>query len=506
MRNDAIMALFADELEKDDTPAIPEPMDIVAWAEENFYIIETKEPIVLHDIQKVVLREFFRRGEDGRFIYRTGLYSTIKKSGKTTIAALVMQWAAEQWGDYGEIYHMGNKRDQAKERAFKIAKRSIELSKKKRGTNDWDTGTLTMTHHETGSFIKALPLNAAGEAGGNQRLTTWTESHGYIYDEHEKMWAELQPVPTQRLSFQLMESYAGYEGKSNLLKSVWERALAGERIHDEYPIYAVPEEGLIAYIDIGIEARRMPWQDEAYYIEMEASYLPHEFLRIHLNEWVTSHSSLVDIALWDRLKTDDRPALPSRTDVVIAVDASVSGDCTALSIVTYDIINDITIELETYAWSPPKGGKIDYADTLTPIMDYAFETYRVIGVAYDEYQMHNYMTEYKKGTPYRRRKNFFYAFPQTSERLKSDTDLERRIRQSQILHSGDEVVRQHLKNADSKASGDKAIRIVKRHIKLKIDAVIALSMASWRIYTLLQGKPQRKKRNKQRRRKVVEYD
>ncbi len=485
-----------------DEVTIPDPGDIVDWAEENFYIIEGKKLIVLQDVQRCVLREFFRRGEDGRFIYRTGLYSTIKKSGKTTIAALVMQWAAERWGDYGEIYHMGNKREQAKERAFKIAKRSVQMSHNK---NDWDVASLSLTHLPTKSVIQALPVNAAGESGGNQRLTTWTEAHGYVYEENERMWTELQPVPTQPLSFRFVESYAGYEGESNLLKSLWDRALEdGKRIHDEYPIYAIEDEGLIAYIDTGVRARRMPWQTPSYYVQAEADELAHEFRRIHLNLWINSQDALVNIALWDRLMTEDTPELPGRTDVVISVDASVSGDCTALAIVTYDTINDITIELETHIFEPPQGGKIDYDETLRPVMDYAFEFYNVIGVAYDEYQMHNFMTEYKKNTKYRHRKEFFYAFPQTSERLKSDTDLLRRIRQGQLLHSGNQTVRQHIKNADGKASGDKAIRIVKRHPKKKIDAIIAISMGCWRIYCLLQGKPP--KNRKPRRRKVVYRD
>ncbi len=485
----------------EETDTIPDPMDVVDWAEDNFYIIEGKRKIVLHDIQKIVLREFFRRGEDGRFIYRTGLYSTIKKSGKTTVAALVMQWAAEQWGDYGEIFHLGNKREQAQKRAFKIAKRSIEMSHNK---NDWEIASLSLTHLPTKSVIQALPVNAAGESGGNQRLTTWTEAHGYVYEENERMWTELQPIPTQFFSFRFLESYAGYEGESNLLKTIWDRALErGHRIHPDFPIYAVPEEGLIAYIDDGIAARRMPWQTPDYYIKAEAEEMPHEYLRIHHNKWVTSQNPLVDIGLWDRLATDDRPALPGRTDVVISVDASVSGDCTSLAIVSYDPVNDIVTELETYVWEPPADGKIDYDETVKPIMDYAFSTYRVIGVAYDEYQMHNFMTEYKKTTRFRHRKDFFYAFPQTSERLKSDTDLLRRIRQENLQHSGDETLRQHIKNADSKASGDKAIRIVKRHTKLKIDAVIALSMASWRIYQLFQSKTTH---NPHRRAKVTYRD
>lgn len=512
-----LAADWLDELFAEETNGPIDVPDIVDWAEANFYIIETKRPIQLEPVQKAVLREFFRRDpETGRFIYRTGLYSTIKKSGKTTVAALVMQWATETWGDYGEIYHMGNKLKQAQQRAFKIAKRSIELSPNE---NDWEINATTLTHKPTQSVIAALPVNAAGEAGSNNRLVTVTEAHGYIYEESERMWTEMQPVPTQPLSFRFVESYAGYEGESNLLKTLWDRALEkGLRIHEDYPIYAIPDEGFIAYIDTGVEARRLPWQTADYYRQAEAEELPHEFQRLHLNQWVTSQIALVNIALWDRLEIDNRLQMmkslsmygegfreglsPSGIDVVIGVDASVSGDCTALSVVAYlpdavgarrdvpDLPSDTIIELETYIWQPPKDGKIDYAETLKPALDDIDRRYRVLGVAYDEYQMHNFMTEYQKTSQHRYKEDFFYPFPQGAERVRADTALLNRIRHEQILHSGNATVRQHIQNADGKAVGESAIRIVKRDNTRHIDAVVALSMAAWRMYHLFTSTPQ----------------
>ena len=161
---------------------IPDLPPIDEWAEDNFFIVETKRPIVLQPVQRTVLKEFTRRRDDGRFLYATLLYSTIKKSGKTTIGGLYQRWACETWGDYGECYHMGNKLGQAMERAFRLTKISIELGGA-RYMKDWDISKTRLTHIPTNSFIKALPVNAAGEAGGNQRLTTWTELHGYKYDE-----------------------------------------------------------------------------------------------------------------------------------------------------------------------------------------------------------------------------------------------------------------------------------------------------------------------------------
>lgn len=468
----------------DDDAAIP---DIVEWAESRFYVAKGTT-IQLQPVQKAVLREFFRM-EGRRFVYTDGLYSTIKKSGKTTIAALVCQWACETWGEMKEIYHMGNKLGQAQARAFKIVTRSIMWSPFR---DEWEITATKLTHLPTNSFIQALPVNAAGEAGGHQCLTTWTEFHGYIYEENNRMWEELQPIPTEPLSFRFVESYAGYEGESMLLWQMWQRAMKGRRVHEEYPIYAT-DDGLIAYIDQGVDARRMPWQTPEYYAKAEASSLPHEFRRIHLNEWVSSQNALINVALWDRLRADVLDGInPRMTDVVLAADASVSGDCTALAVIGWR--DGYVVEYETFIWEPPTGGRLDYGQTIEPAIRAAFDRWRVIGVAYDPYQLHDMMTRLKKEfAPHDddadARDKFFYAFPQGGERLEADTQLMTRIRQGKLWHSGNDAVRQHLQNADGKAVGDKTVRIVKRGSNMPVDAIVAISMGAKRIRDLMEGQP-----------------
>ncbi len=117
-----------------------------------------------------------------------------------------------------------------------------------------------MTHLASGSIIEALPISAAGEAGGNPSLTVWTELWGFQYEEALLMWDELKPVPTRPLSQRFVDTYAGYEGESLLLKGIWDRVLSGKRLHDELPVYGDEATGWIGYIDTGDEARRMPWQ------------------------------------------------------------------------------------------------------------------------------------------------------------------------------------------------------------------------------------------------------
>ena len=68
--------------------------DIVKWAESRhgFYVRETKEPIVLTDIQKRILRHALQPDSDGHMSCETVLYSCPKKSGKSTMGAQVALW------------------------------------------------------------------------------------------------------------------------------------------------------------------------------------------------------------------------------------------------------------------------------------------------------------------------------------------------------------------------------------------------------------------------------
>ncbi len=127
---------------------------------------------------------------------------------------------------------------------------------------------------------------------------------------------------------------------------------------------------------------------------------------------------------------------------------------------------------------PPKDGKMDYERTLKPALEAMFRRYGVVCVAYDQHQLHHFMTQFSKdytAIP-------FYAFGQGPERLKADTALLYRINQRRLRHSGNPELRQHIQNADAKEElNGAAIRIVKRKAGKKIDGTVALSMAAYQI-------------------------
>lgn len=273
-------------------------VDICDWGERHFYIPFNASPITIPLHQKAILRYFFTRNSRGRFPFQNLIYSTCKKSGKSTIAGLIARYFAETQTRYGEIYTTGNDLEQAKDRSYKEVVRSIELTPGFDQSHDrlpgrWRVNKLSMRCLLTGSLIKAIAVDAKGEAGGQPALTIWTELWGAENIEAKRFWDEMTPIPTVPDSLRLVETYAGYDGESELLRGLYDVGMEGHQLTngelaravcrpgvegEEYedflhawfecdgdpdavvPMWVNETASLAMYWDSGMNSRRMPWQ------------------------------------------------------------------------------------------------------------------------------------------------------------------------------------------------------------------------------------------------------
>ena len=103
------------------------PTDPADWIETHFYIPELHGPIVLADYQRRCLREALRKDASGNFVYSTIVWSDIKKSAKSTIAAAVANYVAWHTA-WGNIYMVANDLQQADSRVGYYARRAVELN------------------------------------------------------------------------------------------------------------------------------------------------------------------------------------------------------------------------------------------------------------------------------------------------------------------------------------------------------------------------------------------
>lgn len=527
-----VMRVYAKQIaSQEEKRALLKSMDPIDWMEQNFYLPSTEKPIEMFIWQKGILRLALER-QDGRFKWTTVLYGTCKKSAKTTAAAAVARWTAETQTRYGSILCCGNDFKQAKDRAFKEAKFSIELTPgylHGRGVlpGRWDVHQTYMQCHLTGSKIEPIPVDARGEAGGHPCLSLWTELWAATSEESKRFWGEMTHDPTQPDSVRWVETYAGYDGESELLYNLYESVILkgrqltnheyatrasrdkdGERYEDFLgafvelngqpdalvPIYQNDEGGIFGYWDTGVQAHRFPWQDERYYREEEATLTPKAFRRLHYNEWVGAESDFVPIELWDRCYDPDLPDLAPDVIVdghrtrgepgVMALDAAVTGDCFAAVFVSrHPKDHKIPAIRKVKIWTPADfpDGRIDL-DEVERWIRVVCSAYNVAQIAYDPYQLEEMMQRLN-----RERVAWCQEFTQGHDRLEADRGLYNRVMQGTVAHAGEQgpdgwrmnqTLRQHILNANAKVQKDEdsKMRIIKKSANRKIDAAVASSM------------------------------
>lgn len=502
-QTDAIQTLAA-YLKRASEP--PEPPNISDWAEANFYIPTDLGPsklIKLQPHQRIILELFFNPkyaiALNSPPNFQTLVYSTIKKSGKTAIAAVVARWITETWGSHSEVFALANDLEQARGRIYQAALTSIELDPRYRRQHrgipsQWRIIERQATHIPSSSTLKAVSADYKGEAGSNPVATLWSELWGYESESSIRLWEELTPVPTRPRSIRYVETYAGYEGESAILNELEDRIKKdGIRLtrtqlinlgldwpfpDEELPLYYHPPTRTFAYWDTGLAARRMPWQTPNYYQTQEGELRPSAYRRLHLNERVSNSETFIQKEWWERLASQTITSPPPRTPIVVAADASVTGDCTALVAVSRDPApgkSDQVVQRLCRVWHPTAANPLDYSATIEPTLREWCKQYNVVQIAYDAYQLHDLMTRLRNdGIAWTR------SFSQNAERSIADKQLFDLIRDARIHHAGDPTLAEHLYNCGAKVpAGDNSrLRLVKKAARSKIDAAVALSMAA----------------------------
>jgi phage terminase large subunit-like protein len=127
-------------------------------------------------------------------------------------------------------------------------------------------------------------------------------------------------------------------------------------------------------------------------------------------------------------------------------------------------------------WQPAKGELLDFEPIENELRRLCSE-FSILEVAYDPHQLHDMAMRLNK-----LQFALFKEFKQGEDRLKADKGLQDLIINRHISHDRNPLLRQHIDNSNAKTEpGEKkGIRLVKRSEKHKIDAAVALSMATAR--------------------------
>src|SRR5215468_4679985 len=127
-------------------------------------------------------------------------------------------------GQYAEGYCVANDLEQAQGRVFLAIKRIVESSPELRAIARVFSDRVEFPI--TGASIAALASDYAGAAGSNPTISSFDELWGYTSESARRLWDEMVPVPTRKVSCRLVTTYAGFEGESELLQELYKRGTA----------------------------------------------------------------------------------------------------------------------------------------------------------------------------------------------------------------------------------------------------------------------------------------
>ncbi len=426
---------------------------------------ETNEPFVVYPAERTFLETALTLIPEGTAPYPELVYSAPKKSGKTTLAAVVVLYVVRVLGGrFAEGYCVANDFDQAQGRVFQQCVRIIEASPLLRGTAKVTADTITFP--DTGATITALPADYAGAAGANPSITVFDELWGYVSESASRLWDEMVPVPTRNVSVRLTVTYAGFEGESTLLEELHDRGVAGEEIAPR--LFRSPD--LLCFWSHDLVA---PWQTEEWVEQMRRTLRASAFTRMILNRFTAGESGFVELDWWDGcVDTEVRPVVAYHDlPVWVGIDASVKRDASALVAVTWDAATR-RVRLVAHAiFRPTPEEPIDFEDQIeATVLDFAAR-FRLEQALYDPYQMvASAQRLVKAGLP-------LEEFPQSVPNLTAASqNLYDLIKGRNLAAYPDAEIRTAVGHAVA-IEGVRGWRIAKEKARNKIDVVVALAMA-----------------------------
>lgn len=434
---------------------------------------ETGKPFELFDAERQFFAHAWQRNSNGRLVYPEQCFGAPKKTGKTGLAAAHSLTTICLFGSrYAEGYCIANDFEQAQGRVFLACKRIVESSPHL--VREADILQNRITFPQIGAVIQAIGGDYASAAGAAPTISSFDELWGYTSERSRRLWDEMVPVPTRKISLRLVTTYAGFSGESVLLEELYKRGLQQPQISPG--LYA--GDGLLMAWHHEPVA---PWQTQEWLEEMRRSLRPNQYARMIENRFVMSETSFIELAQWDRIVDQgaghviNNPALP----IYVGVDASHKHDSTAIVAVTFDHRAQ-QVRLATHKiFQPSPDDPLDFETCIEGTLLDLQRRFSVVKVLFDPWQMQAVAQRLlRAGMPVE-------EFPQSPANLTAvSQNLYELITGQNLICYPDP----HMRLAISRAIAvetPRGWRISKDKQSHKIDVVIALAMAC---HAAVQGK------------------
>jgi phage terminase large subunit-like protein len=424
---------------------------------------ETGDPFRLYPAEKLFLAHMFTTDSDGQLVYSDLLYCTGKKGGKTEFGAIMLLVTLLLFGGpHAEGFAIANDYDQAQQRVYKrccdIIRASPLLKREAKVRKD------RIVFAATGATITPLASDYASAAGGHPTISIFDEIWGFYTERGRRLWDELVPVPTRKVSCRMIVSHAGFEDQSQLLYELYQQGLKQPEVA---PCLHAGDGMLMFWTHDPVS----PLQTEKWRDNMRRKLRPAQYLRMIENRFVSGESSFVDRAAWERCVDPQftgvvsAPALP----VWVGVDASTKHDSTAVVAVTFDDKAQ-QVRLVTHrVFQPSADQPLDFETTVEATLLDLNKRFRLRKVLFDPWQMQAVAQRLKRaGLP-------IEEYPQSSANLTAASQgLYELIRGGNLVVYPDAAMRLAISRAVA-IETPRGWKISKDKQSHKIDVVVALA-------------------------------
>jgi len=430
--------------------------ELIEFIDRNIPFNEKGERWSLARYQRAVFLLMFAR------YFITRIWSEIKKSGKTFLAACIV--AVEMMTRANaEAVCIANDEEQAQSRVFATCVALFDKNPTLKAS------LVKVTQNEirltNGSVIRAVASDYKGAAGGREFLRVFDELWAYDSERMTRLWEEMRPPPTEKESYTLVVSYAGFSGESTVLEKLYQRGLKGKRLSSRYPVYA--DGRLFMFWS---HTGRQPWHTKAYFENEAADMRPNQFRRLHRNEWVSSESTFILPEQWDNIVDESRSPILTGGSVCLGIDIGVKSDTSGVVAVSWDTDGKKLVVAFHRVWKPTKKQPVLLGDVKGFIKEVS-QHHAIQKAVADPSQAYRLIEELRdEGI-------VVEEFTQSQANgVKMGETLFSLVKDRNLIAYKSAELREHVLNAVGVETPG-GVRMVKGKATKKIDAAIALAMA-----------------------------
>ena len=438
--------------------------DIIKYLQDQYYIIETKSPVVLEDWQKTrIFTPLFKLDDEGLRRYSLAIIGLPKKNSKSTMASMVANYFLFQDEENGELLLTANSREQSSWIIFDKLKKSIQMNK--RQLKEIKLYEDVIEVKKTGTIARVIAPNYKTGSGTNPNLVVWDELWAMELDRERKFWDELTTVPTRKNPLTLVVSYAGFD-EDSLLYDLYKKGLSKK---DKEMFFIWSHKNLAS------------WVTKKYLDSQRERLRPNTYLRLHECRWTSSESAFVSPEMWDTcIDPNLRPILPGiKGQLSVGVDIGYSHDSSSV-VAVYREDDRVILGLHK-CWIPTKTHKIDIELTVEAYLKELHKKFNVESFNYDPYQFH------RSGISLAKEGLKMVEFPQTQDRLvEAGENLYSLIKGRNLVVYKDREIRDHILKAIAKESS-RGFRLIKSKQSERIDLAISLAMSAVKAVNLDTG-------------------